>query len=122
MIVCPHCGVENSPLAGETLKTCLACRRSLTAVSLSLSDVLFGVVGCTVLSVVYIARLVLTTIYGIAVGFGILAGFGIIAMAETVFEELVGVVIVSGSVQIALLSIIVGQLIFLKSRMEEEQR
>jgi len=114
MIVCPHCGVENSPLAGETLKTCLACHRSLTAVSLSLSDVLSDVV--------YTARFVLRAFYGIAVGFGILAGFSIIATAETVFEELVGVVIVSGSVQIALLSIIVGQLIFLKSRIEEEQR
>jgi len=29
MIVCPHCGAENSPLAGETLKTCMACGKSL---------------------------------------------------------------------------------------------
>lgn len=29
MTICPHCGVENSPLVGEKLTHCLACGRPL---------------------------------------------------------------------------------------------
>jgi len=100
IIVCPHCGVENSPLAGEELKNCLACGGLLQSSTISMTA---QWIMEALIEVGHWAVSVLA-------GFGILIGIVMVFTADTVFQEIEGMVVTLFCTQIVLLGSIVRRL------------
>ena len=125
-ILCPQCGADNWPRDGEVLITCLQCGAALPRPEPKPSPAppppapshyrqrptqpiappdelpvnVASVFGWLVIGGVFFCA-----------GLGALIGLGALGAAETIFHELFGIVLFLGSVQIALLTFIVGLLI-----------
>jgi len=100
IIVCPHCGAENSPLAGEELKNCLACGCPLR------SSTIVATAGWIMDALLEMGHWIVS----ILAGFGILVGIVMVSTIDTVFQEVGGMVVALLCIQIVLLGSIVRRL------------